>query len=37
MVMPVENVANFGNDGGLNQVIIVFQRQLWAVQQPAKQ
>jgi len=28
MVMLVENAANIVNDGGLNQVIIVFQRQL---------
>jgi hypothetical protein len=36
MIMPVENAANFGNDGGLNQVIIGFQRHLWAVRQAAE-
>ena len=37
MVMLVENAANFVNDGGFNQVIIVLQRQLWVVRQPTKQ
>jgi hypothetical protein len=37
MVMAVENAANFGNDGGLNQAIIIFQGQLWVARQAAKQ
>ena len=37
MIKPVENAADFGNDGDLGQVTSGFQRHLWAVQQPAEQ